>query len=141
MGFRVNGVRMGCSCAHMNRDGYRECAVSGDQCVYAFPNAWRCAQEWGEGPCVIPEKDDQFGLENGDQDVRVTFEMSDNLIKFMDNEDIEYQHPIHRILNNFENYISDNPPALEMHDKEISINYNIDSDNNKLYHFSIGLKG
>jgi hypothetical protein len=141
MGFRIDGMRMGCSCAHMNRDGYRECEVSGDQCVYAFPNAWRCAQEWGEGPCVIPEPDDQFGLEYGNPDIRATFKMSDELIKFLDNEDIEYQKPIHKILNNFEDYTKKDPDKLIMKDKEISITYTTEPNDSELYHFHLDLKG
>ena len=42
---------MSCKAATLDPDeGRYDCAVSGDQCMYLFPNSRRCAEEYGEGP-------------------------------------------------------------------------------------------
>lgn len=42
---------MGCKCATFEPDeGRYSCSVSGDGCMYMFPNSKRCAEDYGEGP-------------------------------------------------------------------------------------------
>ena len=42
---------MACSCAKVT-DEYHgcECAVSGDACMFLYPNSKACAEMYGEGP-------------------------------------------------------------------------------------------
>lgn len=41
---------MGCKCAKFDGEGRYECAVTGDGCVFLFPNSKACAELYGEGP-------------------------------------------------------------------------------------------
>ena len=42
---------MSCKAAKLDPDeGRYDCAVSGNQCIYLFPDSKRCAEEYGEGP-------------------------------------------------------------------------------------------
>jgi hypothetical protein len=44
---------MSCKCAKFDSDSGRyKCDVSGDGCMYMFPDSKRCAEEYGEGPDV-----------------------------------------------------------------------------------------
>jgi hypothetical protein len=41
---------MACKCAKFDSDsGKYKCYVSGDDCMYMFPDSKRCAEEYGEG--------------------------------------------------------------------------------------------
>lgn len=47
---------MGCTCARFDVDnGYYCCEVTGDSCIYIFPNSKACAEEYGEGPDAYQE--------------------------------------------------------------------------------------
>lgn len=57
-------MRSDCSCAsYDDEDGRWQCGVSGDGCLYLWPDSKRCAKEYGEGPdsCSepIPVKDEK----------------------------------------------------------------------------------
>ena len=41
---------MGCAAAKKNEDGRFTCDVSGDDCMFLFPNSKKCAEKFGEGP-------------------------------------------------------------------------------------------
>lgn len=41
---------MSCKCATYNGEGRYDCAVSGSECIYLFPDSKKCAEEYGEGP-------------------------------------------------------------------------------------------
>jgi hypothetical protein len=42
---------MVCKCAHYDVDlGRYMCSVSGDECLYIFPDSQACAEDYGEGP-------------------------------------------------------------------------------------------
>lgn len=44
---------MACECAEFDSDiGRYICNVSGDQCMYYIPNSKKCAEDYGEGPDV-----------------------------------------------------------------------------------------
>ena len=49
---------MGCSYA-IETDEYHgfECSVSGEACMYLYPDSKRCAREYGEGPDVGDTED------------------------------------------------------------------------------------
>ena len=47
---------MSCKCATFDPDSGRyQCSASGDGCMYLIPNSKQCAEEWGEGPDVEQE--------------------------------------------------------------------------------------
>ncbi len=51
---------MSCRCAHYDEDSGRyDCDVSGDQCMFLFPSAKRCAEMYGEGPDAPVNQDEQ----------------------------------------------------------------------------------
>lgn len=43
---------MSCKCASFDLDEGWKCSISGDRCIYMFPDSKRCAEEYGEGPDV-----------------------------------------------------------------------------------------
>lgn len=48
---------MSCRCATLDPDeGRYECSVTGDQCMYLYPDSKRCAEEYGEGPDKVDEE-------------------------------------------------------------------------------------
>jgi hypothetical protein len=49
---------MSCKCASFDLDEGWKCSVSGDRCVYMFPNSKSCAEEFGEGPDANEEDGD-----------------------------------------------------------------------------------
>lgn len=43
---------MSCKCASFDLDEGWKCSISGDRCIYMFPDSKRCADDYGEGPDV-----------------------------------------------------------------------------------------
>lgn len=43
---------MSCKCASLDSDEGWKCSVTGDRCVYMFPNSKSCAEEFREGPDI-----------------------------------------------------------------------------------------
>ena len=42
---------MSCKCATFDEDtGRYDCSVSGDGCMYFYPDSKQCAKDYGEGP-------------------------------------------------------------------------------------------
>ena len=52
---------MGCKCAkyYDADEGRYYCEVTGDQCMYLMPDSKRCAADYGEGPDVQMETEDE----------------------------------------------------------------------------------
>lgn len=136
-------MRFGCSCAHKNEDGYNECAVTGDQCMYHIPNAWACAKKWGEGPCVIPDPEEHWLPEDRD-DIEFTFEMDQDLVDYLTEKEIEIQFPIRLILMDPEKFIDPDNKNREIElghnlDAYVTMDYAQDEENKELYHFKLHL--
>ena len=52
---------MSCKCATLDEDtGRYECSVSGDQCMYLFPDSKQCAKDYGEGPDAVDNSDKEM---------------------------------------------------------------------------------
>lgn len=49
---------MACKCAKFDADDGYICTVTGDRCMFMFPNSKRCAEEYGEGPDAEFDADD-----------------------------------------------------------------------------------
>lgn len=50
---------MGCKCAvYYSDDELFKCTVSGDRCMYLTPNSKQCAEDYGEGPDVTSESNE-----------------------------------------------------------------------------------
>jgi hypothetical protein len=56
--------KFGCACAHISEEGEKYCYVSGDRCMFMIPNAYACAERFGEGPCA----DEYFGIVNSNKE-------------------------------------------------------------------------
>lgn len=51
---------MACKAAKFDPDeGRYYCDVSGDQCMYLFPNSKACARDYGEGPDADGDSDSE----------------------------------------------------------------------------------
>lgn len=51
-------MSMSCKCASFDLDEGWKCSVSGDRCMYMFPDSKRCADDYGEGPDANEESGD-----------------------------------------------------------------------------------
>lgn len=55
---------MSCKAAKLDQDSGRyDCEVSGSQCIYLIPSSKACAEEYGEGPDAVSNKEPRFRLD------------------------------------------------------------------------------
>lgn len=60
---------MSCICSRFDIDEGYKCEVSGDRCVFLFPNSKRCAELFGEGPDAENEDlENEFEINGGNID-------------------------------------------------------------------------
>ncbi|MGU8770525.1 hypothetical protein ACV3RY_14955 [Clostridium perfringens] len=53
---------MSCSCSKFDIDEGFKCSITGDRCVFMFPNAKACYELYGEGPYKC-EKAKNIGID------------------------------------------------------------------------------
>lgn len=46
---------MNCTCSRFDEDEGYKCEVTGDRCMFMFPNSKACAELFGEGPDAVNE--------------------------------------------------------------------------------------
>lgn len=73
---------MSCSCSKFDPDEGFKCSITGDRCVFMFPNAKACYELYGEGPLEC-EKEKNIGIDLAEEkDKGVTVRKNNDKYEF-----------------------------------------------------------
>lgn len=72
---------MSCSCSKFDIDEGYKCSITGDRCVFTFPNAKACYELYGEGPYEGEKKNIGIDLAEG-KDKSVTVRKNNDKYEF-----------------------------------------------------------